>query len=51
MHDLPYFSKFTTIKHHALVFKFKDIFDTAGIDLVFGLPQAKEGYIGILVIT
>ena len=43
MHDLPYFSKFTTIKHHALVFKFKDIFDTAGIDLVFGLPQAKEG--------
>ena len=45
------FSKSTTFKHHALVFKIKDIFDTAGIDLVFGFPETQEGYIGILVIT
>ncbi len=27
------------------------IFDLIGIDLIFGLPETKEGYIGIMVIT
>jgi len=27
------------------------IFDLIGIDLVFGLPETKEGYIGIMIIT
>ena len=43
------FSKSTSFKHH--VFKIKNIFDTEGIDLVFGFPETIEGYIGILLIT
>ena len=42
------FPNSTTVKHHALVFKIKEIFDKAGIDQVFGFPETKEGDISTL---
>ena len=40
-----------TINHPALPLKVNGIFDTIGIDLVFGLPETKEWYKGVMVIT
>ena len=39
------------LNHPALALKVTGLFDRIGIDLVFGLPESAEGYIGIMVIT
>ena len=41
-----------TIQNHpAMALPITGIFDRIGMDLVFGLPETKDGYKGILVIT
>ena len=38
-------------EHPAKTLAIKGVFDRIGIDLVFGLPQTKEGYIGLFVVS
>ena len=39
------------LNHEAKALHVSGIFDRIGIDLVFGLPETGEGYIGLMVIT
>ena len=39
------------LDHPAILLEINGIFDRIVIDLEFGLPVTKEGYVGILVIT
>jgi hypothetical protein len=39
-----------TVNHSAQVIKPYRVFDRFGADLVFGLPETAEGYIGILIV-
>ena len=43
--------KIKPLSHPALALEVDSIYDRIGLDLVLGLPQTAEGYIGILVIT
>ena len=44
--------KRVTVKEHpAIALPINKIFDRIGIDLVLGLPETEEGFIGIMVIT
>ena len=43
--------KVTALNHPANAIKVNGIFDRIGIDLVFGLPETKDGFKGLLVIT
>ncbi|CAF0977287.1 unnamed protein product [Brachionus calyciflorus] len=44
------FSKIPIVDHPALALPMDSIFDRIGIDLILGLPETIEGFIGILVI-
>ena len=39
------------LNHPAIALKVNGIFDRVGIDLVFGLPETPEGFVGVMVIT
>ena len=38
-------------EHRAIAIQAKAIFELAGIDLVFGLPETEKGYKGVMVVT
>ena len=42
--------KVPTLYHPARAIEVEGIFDQIGIDLVFGLPETKDGYIGVFCI-
>ena len=42
--------KVPTLYHPARAIEVDGIFDQIGIDLVFGLPETKDGYIGVFCI-
>ena len=39
------------LNHPAIAIKINGLFDRIGIDLIFGLPESEDGFIGIMVIT
>ena len=43
--------KDATLNHPAVALKVTGIFDRVGVDLVFGLPETIDKYIGVMVIT
>ena len=38
-------------EHRAKAIPAKAIFELAGIDLLFGLPETEKGYKGVMVVT
>ena len=45
------FHKIPAIEQKAMAIPIRGIFERIGIDLVFGLPETTDGYVGLVVIT